>query len=34
MDDPEYIHYDLEFDLNNPYQPIDKEIAQMHRCEV
>ena len=29
MDVQEYLNYELEFDLNNPYQPTDEEIIEM-----
>jgi len=29
MDAHEYIKYELEFDLNNPYKPIDEDIVEM-----
>ena len=29
MNVQEYLNYELEFDLNNPYQPIDEEIIEM-----
>jgi hypothetical protein len=29
MDAHEFVHFEIDFDLNNPYQPIDEEIVQM-----
>jgi hypothetical protein len=29
MDAHEFVHFELDFDLNNPYQPTNEEIVQM-----
>lgn len=29
MNVQEYLNYELEFDLNNPYQPIDEQVIEM-----
>jgi hypothetical protein len=29
MDAHEFVHFEVDFDLNNPYQPTDEEIVQM-----
>ena len=29
MDAHEFVHFEVDFDLNYPYQPIDEEIVQM-----
>jgi hypothetical protein len=33
MDVPEFATYDLEFDINNSYQPLDEEIKEMLALE-
>ncbi len=33
MDVQEFVNYELEFDLNNPYQPLDEEIKEMLALE-